>query len=65
MQSQPTLPVTESEGIYGEDPAMDADHRIGYASSATGAGLVDVRLSGDLVGACYASPPSIGAFEAR
>jgi hypothetical protein len=64
-QSEPTLPVTESDGIYGEDPAMDADYRIGPASPAAGAGLPDVTVGGDLAGACYATPPSIGAFEAR
>jgi hypothetical protein len=64
-QSEPTLPVTESDGIYGEDPAMDADHRIGPTSPAAGAGLVDARVRGDMAGACYATTPSIGAFEAR
>jgi hypothetical protein len=64
-QSEPTLPATENGGIYGEDPAMDADFRIGPASPAAGAGLPDVRVRGDLAGACYATQPSIGAFEAR
>jgi hypothetical protein len=64
-QSEPTLPVTESDGIYGEDPAMDVDYRIGHESPAAGAGLVDTGVRGDLAGACYASTPSIGAFEAR
>jgi len=64
-QSEPALPVTESDGIYGEDPLMDADFRIGHDSPAAGAGVLDRRAWGDLAGACYSRPPSIGAYEAH
>ena len=64
-QSEPTLPVVETDGIYGLDPGLGAEFRIGPASPAAGAGQDTTWTWGDFSGACYASPPSIGAFEAR
>jgi len=63
--SQPTLPVTETGGISGLDPLLDADRRIGPSSPAAGAGTPTPWTTGDLDGVCYGAPPSLGAFEAR
>lgn len=62
-QSEPTLPVAETDGIYGIDPGLDTEYRIGPASPAAGAGQESIWTWGDLSGTCYTSPPSIGAFE--
>ncbi len=66
--SAPDLPVTEEGGIVGEDPLLadpsGGDFAIPAGSPAAGAGSDVSALAGDFVGACYASPPSIGAFEA-
>lgn len=64
-QSEPNLPVVESDGIYGLNPGLDSEFRIGPTSPAAGAGLESLYTWGDFNGSCYASPPSIGAFEAR
>lgn len=64
-QSEPSLPVVETDGIYGFDPGLDADFRIEVTSPAAGAGQDSLWTWGDLGGSCYATPPSIGAFEAR
>lgn len=68
-QSQPTdLPAPESGGIAGQDPALanpaGGDFHIPSSSPAAGAGTPLPGVTGDYDGACYASPPSIGAFEA-
>jgi len=67
-ESEPTdLPVSEADGVYGEDPAFaDAaggDFHIDAQSPAAGAGLADPEIVGDVEGRCYAAPPSIGAHE--
>jgi len=59
------LPVTETAAVIGQDPGLSAEYHIGIASPAAGAGAAIDLLSGDYAGICYASPPSIGAFEAR
>jgi hypothetical protein len=64
-QSQPTLPVTESNGIYGQDPQFGAGYRIGPASPAAGTGEATPWTWGDHDGSCFADPPSRGAFEVR
>jgi hypothetical protein len=62
-----SLPVAESDGVYGVDPAFaDAsadDFGIAPESPAAGAGTA-VEVSADFTGNCYAAPPSIGAREA-
>jgi len=68
--SAPTdLPVTESGAILGFDPAFaDAsggDYSIGLASPAATAGTTLAEVAADFDGSCYASPPSIGAFQAQ
>lgn len=67
-QSEPSpLPAPENGGIYGMDPgfadAPSGDHHIDTTSPAAGAGAELAELGGDRDGTCYASPPSVGAFE--
>ena len=64
-QSQPALPVTETDGIYGQDPLFGPGYRIGPTSPATGTGESTQWTWGDFDGFCYADPPSRGAFEVR
>jgi hypothetical protein len=64
--SEPSpLPAPETAGIYGQDPAfadvLSDDVAIGPASPLAGAGLA--LVTADLDGACYGTPPSIGALE--
>ena len=68
--SEPTaLPVTETNGRYGEDPLLRApetgDYSIPPSSPAAAAGVTLPELGADFSGACWQSPPSIGAFEAN
>jgi len=63
-QSQPTLPSPETNGLYGVDPELGPGYRIGAGSPAAGSGAILPWGWGDLDGACFASPPSRGAFEA-
>lgn len=63
-QSAPELPVTETGAITGQDPAfLPGGFAIGPASPAAGAGSPAVSVQGDITGACFANPPSIGAYE--
>lgn len=64
-QSQPSLPVVETDGIYGENPMLGPGYRIGAGSPAAGSGQSTQWTWGDRDGACYQSPPSRGAFEVR
>lgn len=64
-ESEPTLPTAETGGIYGEDPAFTDGWAIGATSPAAGAGTPLDELVADLEGACWADPPSIGAYEAQ
>ncbi len=61
--SEPTLPAPESGAVLGQDPQLAADRSIPASSPAAGAGTAWPGVTGDLLGACYADPPSIGAFE--
>lgn len=63
-QSHPTdLPVTETSPVVGQDPAFTTGYAIDGASPAAGGGLDWGGLVGDIAGNCYATPPSIGAYE--
>lgn len=63
-QSQPTdLPVAETAGLYGEDPQFQGEWPIAPASPAAGTGLAGVGVAADFTGACFADPPSRGAWE--
>jgi hypothetical protein len=61
-----SLPVEESAGVYGEDPGFAGtdDRHVDSSSPASGAGTALENVDADLDGDCYASPPSIGAYEA-
>jgi hypothetical protein len=62
-----SLPVPETGGVYGEDPAFAGadDQHVGAAGPASGAGVELDEAVADLDGDCYAAPPSIGAYEAE
>jgi len=62
-QSQPTLPATETSGIYGLDPGLNGEYRVSPTSPAAGAGVDTEWTWGDFGGACFADPPTIGANE--
>lgn len=68
-RSQPNLPTPETASVVGRDPrftdAAAGDYSILELSPAAGAGLHLDQVLSDLRFRCYASPPSIGAFEAR
>ncbi len=64
-QSEPTLPVTEVNGIYGLDPSFGTDYRVFIGSPAAAAGAASEWTWGDLCGACFADKPAIGAYEVR
>jgi hypothetical protein len=65
--STPSLPSTETAGVYELDPALVAagsgDYSIADTSPAAGAGTPLTEVTGDFDGLCYTNPPSIGAFE--
>ncbi|MBN1669557.1 MAG: right-handed parallel beta-helix repeat-containing protein [Kiritimatiellae bacterium] len=65
--SAPSLPVTETGGIVGQNPdVLDAgadDYRIDTNSPAAGQGTVLTNVPFDFAGNPYADPPAIGAFE--
>lgn len=62
-QSDPGLPVAETDGLVAVDPGLAADHTIAADSPAAGAGAAVRGLRGDHRGDCWGDPPSIGAFE--
>ncbi len=64
-ESQPALPATEVNGIYGLDPSFLTGYRVSVTSPAAAAGAITEWTWGDLGGACFADPPTIGAYEAR
>jgi hypothetical protein len=62
--SAPSLPVTETGGVVGSNPGFPASgFTIAAASPAAGAGTAVPDVTGDNAGRCFATPPSIGAFE--
>lgn len=67
-QSQPALPVAEQGAVVGQDPQLrdpgGGDFHIGNSSPAAAAGAPLATVAGDLDGACFANPPSIGAYQA-
>jgi hypothetical protein len=64
----PSLPVAETGGVSQLDPlfsdAAGGDFHIGPTSPAVGAGLGSAGVGLDFDEKPFASPPSIGAFEA-
>lgn len=65
-QSEPALPVAETAAIVGQDPlfvdAASGDFRLAAGTPAAGRGA-PAGVPGDAAGACYATPPTIGAYE--
>lgn len=65
-QSDPAgdLPSAETGAVIGMDPMLQTPgYDIPAGSPAAGAGSAVDGLSSDYAGRCYASPPSIGAYE--
>ena len=67
--SQPSLPVSEQNGIVGQDPKFKdvaaRDYQLDPGSPALARGKKIPSLKADLLERCYGDPPSIGAFEAN
>jgi hypothetical protein len=65
--STPSLPVVETDGIYGMAPLLadpaGRDYQIASDSPAFHAGLSPPLVAGDFAGTCYHDPPSVGAYE--
>lgn len=68
-QSQPTLPAPETNGVYAMNPlfnnAATGDYSVATNSAALGKGCKLANVRADLLGRCYADPPTVGAFEVR
>lgn len=68
-QSQPSLPVAETNGVYGLAPlfvdAAAGDFAVATNSPAAAKGQRLPKVWADNLEHCYANPPSIGAFEAK
>ncbi len=63
--SEPDLPNSENNALYGQDPDFGADWTIGGGSPAAGAGTAIGTLGADFSGSCWGNPPSMGAYEAN
>jgi hypothetical protein len=65
--SQPDLPVTETNGLFGLDPLLvnpaTGNYHLLSGSPASGNGLLVADVVYDYEGNLYNDPPSIGAFE--
>ncbi len=65
--SAPILPVAETGGVVGTAPGFvdepNGDYHLAGESPASDAGTAVAEATGDLDGACFAAPPSIGAYE--
>ena len=65
-QSTPSLPVTETGGLYGADPlfvsALLADYRLRTGSPALAAGTAHALSTTDYLSDTYTTPPALGAF---
>jgi hypothetical protein len=66
-QSTPTLPASETGGVYAMDPLLidpaGGDYHIAINSPAAHAGWSPPLAPGDFDGRCWCDPPAIGAFE--
>jgi uncharacterized repeat protein (TIGR01451 family) len=66
-QSEADLPVTEIDGIVGQDPLLvdpsGDDYHLQSGSPAVGGGTPVAGVTVDYDGNGYNTPPSIGAFE--
>jgi len=68
-QSQPSLPVDETNGIVGQDPLLVApgsgDYHLMSSSPAIAGGQSLFGVAVDFDGRPYNDPPSIGAHEGK
>ncbi|HEY9174759.1 MAG TPA: hypothetical protein VI136_20925 [Verrucomicrobiae bacterium] len=68
-QSKPSLPASETNGVYALNPlfanAAGGDFSVPTNSPAAGKGQRLPRVWADLQERCFATPPTIGAFEAK
>jgi len=68
-QSQPSLPVDETNGIVGQDPLLAApgsgDYHLMSSSPAIAGGQSLFGVTEDFDGLPYNDPPSIGAHEGK
>ncbi|MBN2575205.1 MAG: right-handed parallel beta-helix repeat-containing protein [Deltaproteobacteria bacterium] len=63
-RSAPSLPVAETGAVVGQDPRFATGSRaLTSDSPAIGQGDAALASPGDFTGACYRTPPAIGAFE--
>lgn len=66
-QSTPSLPVTETHAVVGQDPQLrspaQGDCSLPPDSPAVGRGVNLPEVAADLFQRCYANPPTIGAQE--
>jgi len=66
-QSRPDYPVTESDGLVGENPRLadpgSGNYTIRVNSPAVKAGRTSGAAHRDFAGEAYLRPPSIGAYE--
>ena len=66
-QSEPDLPVLETNGIVGQDPLLvnpsTKNYHLQTGSPASGSGIKVAGVEYDYEGIRYNDPPSIGAFE--
>jgi uncharacterized repeat protein (TIGR01451 family) len=66
-ESDPDLPVAETDGIIGQDPLLvdpsSGDYRPRSGSPAIGSGTAVAWVTHDYDGNPYNAPPSVGAFE--
>jgi hypothetical protein len=66
-QSQPSLPVAETDGVVGQDPLFQnpggGNYHLQSGSPALGGGIPVAGVVNDYDGLAYNLPPSIGAFE--
>ncbi|MFZ6028753.1 MAG: hypothetical protein ACOYYS_13640 [Chloroflexota bacterium] len=68
-QSQPSLPVSESSGLAGQNPLFagiaSGNFQLQAGSPAIGRGTALPGITHDYNGMAYNAPPSMGAFEAN
>ncbi len=65
-RSTPSLPVTETRGVTGQDPRfVSGGYTLQGGSPALGQGDPDGVQGGDMSGVCYQTPPAVGAYESR
>lgn len=62
--STPSLPTTETGGVVGDDPLLQADYTLDASSPAIGAGRSGTGVVAAHDGRCFGDPPAIGMHAA-